>query len=175
MEVKTSGTRALYAVLAILVSAGSVRAQQQVDPTNPLGRIIYPAGDQTAEQQQTDQLQCYSWASERTGLDPFAAYQQALQAQSQAAAAGQPQGEMVRGAAGGAAMGAIIGAIAGDAGTGAAIGAASGGLMGGMRRANRRGRTQQQAEQSTADAQAQLERWDQAFAACLEGRGYTVR
>jgi hypothetical protein len=62
-------------------------------------------------------------------------------------------------------MGAAVGAIAGDAGKGAAAGAVVGGARG--RRGSMAAQQQQQAASSNA--------YDRAFAACMEGRGYTVR
>lgn len=150
-------------------------AQQRVDPNNPLGHIIYPAQAQSESQQVADKQECYAWASEATGLDPFAAYRQALAAEETENAAAAPQGDVVAGAVRGAVFGVVIGAIAGDASEGAAIGAASGGLIGLMRRRNRRVQAAQSADQQRATAEAQLNRWDQGYSACLEGRGYTVR
>ena len=76
-------------------------------------------------------------------------------------------------------MGAIGGAIGGDAGKGAAIGAATGAAIGGMRRRSEI-RAEQQAYQNqaaaTQNANAQGKaNFDRAFAACMTGRGYTVR
>ena len=62
-------------------------------------------------------------------------------------------------------MGAAVGAIGGNAGKGAAAGAVVGGV-GGRRRSVA---AQQQQQQATRSA------YDRAFAACMEGRGYTVR
>ncbi len=70
----------------------------------------------------------------------------------------RPGGDVVRGAA----KGAIIAGIAdGDAGRGAAVGAIGGGLFGGIRHQQRNDAARNQ--------------FDRAYAACLEGRGYTVR
>ena len=65
----------------------------------------------------------------------------------------------------GAALGAGVGAIAGDAGKGAAAGAVVGGVAGRRRSMA----AQQQQQEATRSA------YDRAFAACMEGRGYTVR
>jgi hypothetical protein len=59
----------------------------------------------------------------------------------------------------------VIGAIAGDAGKGAAIGAAGGGIAG------RRGAVQ--GERAAAAGEANT--FDRAVAACMEGRGYSVK
>jgi hypothetical protein len=90
-----------------------------------------------------------------------------------------PDGSMLRGAMGGAALGAAGGAIGGDAGKGAAIGAGVGALFGGMRRmqevdAERQMQADYSARQQGALAQGRSN-YDRAFAACMSGRGYTVR
>ena len=131
------------------LAASSVAAA--VLPGSAAAQFVYPAQGQSPEQQQRDQGECHSWAVNQTGFNP--------------ATAGQPQGGgVVRGGARGAATGAVIGAIAGDAGKGAAAGAAGGALIGGMRR-----RDAERQQQAAANA------YQQAFAACMQGRGYTVR
>jgi hypothetical protein len=66
----------------------------------------------------------------------------------------------------------VIGAIAGDAGKGAAIGAVGGTVVGGSR-----ARRNQRAAQANSQAQTQgaMDTFNRAFAACMEGRGYTVK
>ena len=118
---------------------------------------VYPARGQSPEQQQKDQGECSGWAMQQSGANPAATPPPP-----------GPQGQIVRGAGRGAAIGAVGGAIGGDAGKGAAIGAATGALVGGMRRADQR----RAAEQAQSQASAEYGR---AFAACLEGRGYTVK
>ena len=136
--------------------------------------FIYPSHGQSPEQEQNDRGQCYAWAVQQTAFNPASA-QIAIGPPPQA---GPPQGGLFRGAAGGAGMGAIGGAIGGNTGEGAAIGAAAGGLFGLMRR--RRWEEQQQFQQSSYMQQQQnaLNRargsFNQAFAVCMTGRGYTV-
>jgi hypothetical protein len=117
---------------------------------------VYPARGQTPQRQQQDQGACSQWAMQQAG-NP--------------AAVGPPpntEGQVLQGAGRGALVGVIGGAIGGNAGKGAAIGAASGALIGGFRRADQ--------ERAYQDAQAQANAsWQRAYAACLEGRGYTVK
>ena len=134
--------------LAMLLAASPAAAQ-----------YVYPSKGQSPEQQHKDQGECHVWAVQQTGFDPGAAPAPAPSGTGRA---------VVGGAARGAAVGAIGGAIAGDAGKGAAIGAATGGVLGGAR-----SRRQTQAAQS-AQAGAQ-QAYQRARAACLEGRGYTVK
>jgi YmgG-like glycine-zipper protein len=129
--------------------------------------IIYPAKGQSAEQQSKDQGECYVWAKQTTGIDPVALAGTPVQAQPQSSGK-----TVVGGAAVGAAGGAAIGAIAGNAGKGAAIGAVVG-TMGGMGRA--RSNQASADQQAQAARQQQLNTYNRAQAACLEGRGYTVQ
>jgi Glycine zipper len=139
--------------------------------------FFYPERGQTQQQQEADRGQCYSWAVQQTGFDPATARVTTAPPPPPQQVVGS--GAMARGAAGGAAVGAIGGAIGGDAGKGAAIGAASGALIGGVRR-NRQIKAEQEAYQSQAAQQqgaianAQVS-YDRAFAACMTGRGYSVR
>jgi hypothetical protein len=121
---------------------------------------VYPAKKQSAEQQKKDDGECGAWAKKDTGIDPAAASQPAPQ-QSGPAVGG---GERLKGAAGGAA----IGAIAGDAGTGAAVGTVVGGV---------KARQGQKAQNQQAQQQQQgaLNTYYKAYAACMEGRGYSVK
>lgn len=124
--------------------------------------IIYPKNGQSSEQQSRDISQCQSWAVQQSGSN-----QSTPQAATSSTSA-QPQGGVLRGGARGAAVGAIGGAIGGNAGEGAAIGAAVGGLGGGIRRRHQ----QQAAAQQNDEA---VDAYNRAMAACLEGRGYTVK
>jgi len=124
-------------------------------PASAQQLYAYPTKGQTPDQQSRDQQECAGWAVQQTGYPP--AYSQ-----------GPSTGGVVRGAAGGAALGAVGGAIAGDAGKGAAIGAATGGLIGGVRQHRRNNQQAMQAQQAN-DA------YRRAYAACLQGRGYSVQ
>lgn len=132
------------------------------------GMVIYPAKEQTPEQQKQDEYECHQWAVEQTGFDPTR-NQQVTQQQS------SPKGGAIKGAAGGALVGAGIGAIAGDARKGAAIGAGAGAVGGGAKQRQQRQQQEAAAQQSQADQQAQINSYNKAKGACLEGRGYTVK
>lgn len=140
-----------------LVSVAVAVVVAAILPGSVLGQgFVYPSRGQSPEQQQRDQAECNGWASQQAG-NPAAM-----------APPPGPQGQMVKGAARGAAVGAVGGAIGGDAGKGAAIGAATGALVGGFKRRDQ----QQAAQQAQSQASAAYGR---AYAACLEGRGYTVK
>lgn len=121
--------------------------------------VIYPAKGQSTEQMEKDKTECNSWAKKQTGFDPMQT-QQSAQTSSQG-----PTGERARGAARGAAIGAASG---GDAGKGAAVGAAAGGVK-------KRHEKRQARKQQDASAAAGMDKYNKAYGACLEGRGYTVK
>ena len=137
--------------------------------------IVFPAKGQSQEQMERDKFDCYQWAKQQTGFDPMEMPQATAPPPQTASSGARP----LRGAARGAAVGAVGGAIAGDTGKGAAIGAASGALIGGIRRRDQ-ARQQQQAQQQWAEQQAaeysqKRHTYNRAYAACLEGKGYTVK
>jgi hypothetical protein len=148
-----------------------------------LGVYVFPAKNQTAEQQQTDEAACFSWAKTQTGIDPLSSTPPAAPAQPAPSVANAGKGAPARGAVGGAVAGTAIGAVAGDAGKGAAIGATAG-AIGGVR-AKRQAQVTAEAQQKQAAAttaqqtQAQVAQqkatYNKAFSACLEGKGYSVK
>jgi hypothetical protein len=174
------GAAALAAILVLSVAQWAA-AQEEQQPqtlppsTNPTNRVIYPSEGQDEQQQMSDQLDCYRWATQQTNWDPFQAYD-VLVAEGYAAkqTAEQAQGGLIRGAAGGAAAGVIIGAIAGDAGKGAAIGAVAGGLAGGARSRGKQAEAEAQAQAAIDAFNAQLQKWDRNYVACMQGRDYVV-
>lgn len=108
-------------------------------------QVAYPAKGQSASQQQKDQSECKSWAASQPGAAPP-----------------PPQGSVARGAARGAVGGAVVAGVAdGDSGKGAAAGAVIGGARAGRK----------QSAQAGAAQQTQ----GNAYAACMQGRGYTVK
>ncbi len=182
---KRHGTSVLVIGLVIYlcsVAGGLAQEKQTTDipqtvppSTNPTNRVIYPAEGQSTDQQMRDQLECYNWATQQTGWDPFKAYDKLVE-QGYAAkqTAEEAQGGLVRGAARGALVGLAVGAIAGDAGKGAAIGAASGGIAGGMRSRRQRQSAEADAQKAIDEFNRHLEVWDRNYVACMKGRGYTV-
>jgi Glycine zipper len=129
--------------------------------------FVFPKNGQTKEQQEQDEFTCYKWAKDQTGFDPNKAVEHT--------AAPAPQGGAGKGAAKGAAVGAIGGAIGGDAGKGAAVGAGVGAAAGAHKK--RKGEKQQEAAEQQAEKQqaANVEGYQRAFGACMEGKGYTVK
>jgi hypothetical protein len=134
--------------------------------------IVYPAKGQSAQQMDKDKGECTTWAKQQTGVDPVVLAQKSA-AQPPAAA---PKGERLKGAAKGAAAGAVVGEIAhDDAGKGAATGAAVGVVAGGAKQRQKAQAQQQTQQQQQAQTQQSLDKYNKAYSACLEGKGYTVK
>jgi hypothetical protein len=129
-------------------------------------QYAYPAKGQGAEQQKKDEGECHVWATKQSGYDP-AQPPPPPQAAAQAPVTGS--GARARGAAAGAAVGAITGNDTGNAAAAGAVGAASA-----QRGANRKAAAQQQ-QTASSQQQAGQASYQKARAACLEGRGYTVK
>jgi hypothetical protein len=138
---------------------------------------VFPNEGQAADQQSRDEAECYNWAVQNTGTDPFALTkqveqqkQQAEQAKQEAKSAGKGAG--AKGAVGGAAAGALIGEIASDdPGKGAAIGAGVGLIRGRRKSRKAKKEAEQQVEQQVEQAKAAT----QAFSVCLEAKNYMVK
>lgn len=161
--------------VAIAVALPALGGPPTLD-TNVAQHAIFPAQDQSPDQQQQDQLDAYNWATKQTGWDPYQAYA-VLQEQGYVAAetADATKGAAVGGAARGALVGVAVGAIAGDAGQGAAIGAAAGGLTHGMRARRTRKGASNSAEEAKKQFQHEFAIWDSYFVAAMEGKGYSVK
>jgi len=141
-------TRIVSGVTALILAASVSGCATSSSPPAP-SVYTYPAQGQSSQQQAQDTSECQTWAQQQTGYSP-----------GTDAAKGAGIGLAV-GALGGAAGGAAIGAAVGSAGTGAAIGAAAGGIGGAAY-----GGTSQYGKGQGA--------YDQAFSACMTGRGYST-
>ena len=128
-------------------------------------QYAYPAKGQSPATQRKDEAACSTWATRQSGFDP--AHPPIAATAAPAPVTGS--GARVKGAAVGATVGAVSG---GDVGDSALAGAVVGGVA--RRSANRRAARAQNAanEQQRLASQAGF---DQARAACLTGKGYTVR
>jgi len=161
--------RSIAAMVLSLVVATAAAAQEQ---------FIYPSKGQSAKQQEKDKFDCYGWAKGQSGFDPMAPPSPSTAPPSRGGRS--VAGGVVGGGALGAGVGAVGGAIAGGkAGKGAAIGAATGGLLGGVSAAGANASANQayrdwERREATSYAAARAQ-YNRAFAACMEGRGYTVK
>ena len=133
--------------------------------------MIFPNADQSSEQQEEDKFACYGWAKGESGFDPMA---------PPTATEPPPQQSAKKGGVGrGAARGAAVGQLAGGDSDSTKSGAAAGAAIGGMRRNDQKRKEAQQREQWEQE-QARIytenrNRYNRAYAACLEGKDYTVR
>jgi outer membrane lipoprotein SlyB len=170
-NMKKSFSIMVIMIFVVAVFVGAAAAQDLV---------VYPAGGQSDEQMEKDKFECYSWAKGQSGFDPM----QMPTASSPAPAKGDKSvaGGVVGGGVLGGIGGAVIGGIAGGksaAKKGAAIGGLSGGAIGGMHSSSQ-----------NKEANAKREKWEREqvnqymqqrnlynrnFAACMEGRGYSVK
>ncbi|HET9598858.1 MAG TPA: hypothetical protein VFP65_25015 [Anaeromyxobacteraceae bacterium] len=179
-------TRAIPLAFALLLSASIAAAQ--TPPATPvpaapaapapgqpvakqLGVTPYPSKGQTPEQQAKDEQECFAWAKQNTGLDPFAPVEPVQ-------AAAPAKGGAVRGAAKGAAAGAAVGGVASgtSAGEGAAVGATAGAIKGVAGKKKQQAAAEQQAQAATQQKAADIKaNFNKAFTACLDGKGYSVK
>lgn len=155
---KSSCTLLSTIALAVALAAPVALAQQ----------FVYPAKGQSAQQQKKDEAECYSWAVQQSGFDPAKPPPPQQTAQPPTTATGTTPGAGV----GGAARGALVGAMVGDAGAGAAAGAVAARAQS---RKQNAAAAQQQSQQQQAALQQQQTAFGKARAACLEGRGYSVK
>ena len=160
----------IFLVLAVFLIS---RAQAQ-------DLIVFPAKGQSTEQTEQDKFACYSWAKGESGFDPMqmpTASSPAPSKEKQSVAGGALKGGVVGGAGG-----AIIGGIAGGkkgAKKGLAIGGLSGGAIGGMRSSSQNSKAESQRkqweQQQANQYMQQRNTYNRAYAACLEGKGYSVK
>ncbi len=171
----------IWASLALLFSLGSLVQAQSQSLASAMGVSVFPADGQDSTQQSKDEAECYSWAENNSGVDPFELQKQQdardQQTDEQLAAAEQAQGG--GGLVKGAAAGAVVGELAGnDVGHSAAVGAAIGGVA--NRRRNKKAQQQAaQVEQQAASGQqataAQIDQFMNGFTACLEAKDYVAK
>jgi len=132
--------------------------------------MIFPKGGQSTEQQKQDEYTCYGWSKDQAGFDPMA---------PPTATAPPPQQQTKKGGAGkGLLRGAAIGGIVGGS-SGAKKGAGAGMVMGGMRRQDQKKKEAQQRQQWEQEQQRiyadNRNRYNRAYAACMEANNYVVR
>jgi outer membrane lipoprotein SlyB len=171
-------------VLLSLAGLPLVEAQQKT-LASTMEIYVFPNKGQAADQQSQDEAECYNWAVNQTGSDPFDLSKQSQQTQAQTEQAkkdvkGSSRGSGAGGAVGGAAAGAVIGSIVSDdAGKGAAYGAAAG-LIGGRRRGKSKEKSaqksiEQQGQQQQQQIAGQMDNFKKAFSVCLESKEYMVK
>ena len=153
--------------LRLLALAGCLLGLTSVALAQDL--FVYPKNNQTAEQQQKDQGECYTWARNQTGFDPMApptASRPAPQVDD-----GSPDGSVLRGAARGALLGEIV---SDDAGKGAAAGAAIGAMRRRDRQRNQQAERDRWEQEEAARYNQMRNSYNRAFKGCMEARDYSV-
>jgi len=129
--------------------------------------IIFPAQGQSAEQQEKDKFECYSWAKKQSGFDPMSSTDTATaQAQAQTKSGGAAKGALVGG---------VAGAVFGNKSKHTRRSAAAGAVVGGASQNSSNRKSQDAANQYNAGVAGGRSGYDRAHAACLEGKGYTVK
>jgi hypothetical protein len=167
--------------LAVIFSIASLAQAQSQSLASAIGASVFPGDNQDSAQQSKDEAECYSWAENNSGVDPFDMQKkqdaQDQQTEEQLAAAEQAQGG--GGVVKGAAAGAIVGEIAGnDVGHSAAVGAAIGGVA--NRRRNKQAQqhaaeVEKQAASSAQATEQQVQEFMNGFTACLEAKNYVAK
>ena len=145
---------------AFLLAARSIALCLVLAPVALAQQYVYPAKGQKPEQQKKDEADCGAWAQKQVGP----AAQPAPPPPT--TATGTTPGAGVRGAARGAVAAEVVG---GEADRGAAAGAMV--ARSRSRQANAAAGQQQQQAAAAANSDA----LNKARAACLEGKGYTVK
>jgi len=179
----TGKTTTLHVVLwcAILALAPGLITAQEDPPAspnphpNPTQRLIRPRNHQSEEQQRSDENECYDWACDQTGWDPYEAYTALVNEGYAVALTREDMGEgLVSLAADGAVTGSVAGDILGDPETGAEIGAAIAVARWVVRSDYLIHQDDPAAKRVVAGFERNLRNWDRKFAACLRPRGYGV-
>ncbi len=165
------GCMLTIAVFITALSAGAALAQDLV---------VYPAKGQSNEQMEKDKFECYGWAKGQSGFDPMQMPTASSPAPSKGdkSVAGGAVGGGVLGGVGGAVIGGIASGKSG-AKKGALIGGLSGGALGGMRSHSQNRQADQKREQWEREQanqyMQQRNAYNRNYAACMEGRGYSVK
>ena len=159
----------------ISLSVGGTLLAQQQSVAVSLGLFVYPSGGQNPEKQTIDEQECHAWAQQTTGINPTSP------PSSQRPPAAVPQEDTAQAAAATGVRSAarnvlIANATDNDWEDAAAIGLVFGSSRGARnaRRRNEQAQNEAVAEQQQA-SQQEVQQFKNAFSACIEGRGYTIR
>ncbi|HEY4050216.1 MAG TPA: hypothetical protein VGM27_25415 [Acidobacteriaceae bacterium] len=163
---------AIYWIAALMANPILAVGQNNPQPVkgmaSTVGLYVYPKNHQSANQQLTDESQCYTDAKSQTGFDPNAAAP-ATATKAQSEKGGDKS--MAQGAARGAV---ISGATGGDPAAGARRGAIIGGIKS---KRKQKQETAQADKQADADKtqQQQLDNFKRSLSSCLDSRNYSVK
>jgi len=161
----------IITTLAIIFTLVTVSFAQEL--------VVYPNEGQSSEQQEKDKFECYSWAKGDSGFDPMALPTASEPPPEKEAEKGGTGKGLARGAVAGLAVGAIAGDSKSDKRKATKAGAAGGAVVGTARRNDQKKeeeKKQKDWEQQQTQQYAQnRNNYNRAYAACLEGRSYSVK
>lgn len=165
-------TTLLLSIGALCAGTAAAPAQAQ-SYAQPLGLYVYPGNGQSPETQRNDEASCYQWAQQATGIQNPTTPPAPVPAQQESSGSGAGRGAL-RGAAGGALLGEIGGGHNNN--EAAWAGAVIGGARGAKETEQRNKAAQENAQsQTNQQFQAQLQTFNKAFSACMEGKHYTIK
>ena len=190
LSTRTASASGLVLVAVSALLAGCVTAPPapppvvQAPPSPPrIDVAAYPRNGQSDYQQRRDRFECHNWAVSQSGFDPGRLDMSQLPSPPPVHVEPNPPVGADTVALG--VTGALIGAAVANprnAGGGALAGLVVGGLLGAASDASREAAAQriQNASNARFDSQQtqldqRADRYRRALAACLDGRGYTVR
>lgn len=186
---RVARTPACIAVAIGALVAPTMPAWAQAAAATPL---IYPAKGQSAQQQDRDKYECHDWARTQSGFDPTKPVAAPAPMPTASASSANNGGKTSSaGTAAGMATGAMSAAAVAqlthhDPARAAAAGALGGGVVQRVKQQQQQAKSQQRSDaeqqqqqqalaQQAARLQQQRTTYDRATAACMEGRGYTVK
>jgi len=150
-------------------------AQEIAPNPNPTRRVISPRKNQSTEQQQSDERECFEWACDQTEWDPYLAYADLVdEGYAVSLTPEELEDGLICQAAEGAVTGAVAGDILGDIDKGAEIGAAIAVASEVVRSNYLYQQDNPEAQRVISRFERNLKNWDRKFAACLRPRGYRV-
>jgi hypothetical protein len=138
--------------------------------------MVYPAKGQSAEQQDKDKGECHQWAVKNSGVNPASVAATPAPSAPQAPK-GRPRVGRRRGRRGGGSPGGVR-RWQGRQGRGHRRWCRSRGRGPAQGQGGIRNQAQQQqaaTQQHQQQTQAQLDKYNRAYKACLEGKGYNVQ
>ena len=161
----------IITTVAVFFALGAVSFAQEL--------VVYPNEGQSSEQQEKDKYECYSWAKGESSFDPMAVPTASEPPPEKEAAKGGTGKGLARGAVTGLAVGAIVGDSKSDTRKATKVGAAGGAVVGTARRNDQKKQEEKKQQdwekQQTQQYTQNRSNYNRAYAACLEGRSYSVK
>lgn len=168
------GAILVAAIVPLILSAQEYNPEHNPNP-NPTLRLITPRNHQPAEQQLSDERECFDWACRLTGWNPYKAYAQLVDdGYAVALTPDDRKVGLICLAYDGAVTGSVAGDILGNENKGAEVGAAIA-IASGLIRSDYLNQPDDPETRRTISAfERDLRYWDKKYAACLRPKGYRV-